>query len=76
MTVKDVVKAVCQKRECTLAELAESMEQNPSTFRATLNRNEGMGMTVAKFLDWMARMDMEVLVNDLNDDEEYVLDDD
>lgn len=74
MTVKELVKVICEKRGLSTPQLAEGAEINPNTLRTTLNRNYGMGMTVEKFLDWMERMDLQVVIEDIEDGEEYILD--
>lgn len=74
MTVKDFIHLVCTQKEITLSQLATRMGVNEKTLHTTISRNDGMGMTVGKLAEWAEKLNMELSLYDMNNEEEYVID--
>ena len=71
MTVKDGVKTMLSKRGWSQRKLGYSGQ---GTIGKTLQRNEGMGMTVGTLIKWAETMDFQVILQ--SEDEEIILDGD
>lgn len=74
MTVKDFIHSVCLQKEISLTRLAAKLKINDKTFYTLLSRNNGMGITVSKLIEWLDEMDMQLVIEGINEDEEYILD--
>lgn len=73
MTVKDGVKTMLSKRGWSQRKLAEELGYSgQGTIGKTLQRNEGMGMTVGTLIKWAETMDFQVILQ--SEDEEIILD--
>ena len=74
MTIKDFINSICLQKEISLAGLAMKLNVNKKTLYSLLSRNDGMSITVAKLVEWLDELDMQLTIEGLNEDEEYILD--
>lgn len=76
MTVKDLIEIYCNSRNLTQTALAEQLEVSKQTLHTTLNRGKGMNMRLSTFVKWLDKMDYQMVIEPINDGEEWILDGD
>lgn len=76
MTVKNVIKHAARKEHISQRDFAEKLGISQGALSTTLKRDDGMGMGVRKFCQWLEALDYELIVRKPfdPDDEEFVVD--
>lgn len=74
MTVKDFINSICLQKEIPLTRLAAKLDINDKTLYSLLSRNNGMGITLERFMEWLDKLDLQLVIEGVNEDEEYILD--
>lgn len=74
MTVKDLIDLYCQEQGLTQTALAQQLGITKQTLHTTLSRDNGMNMRLSTFVNWLDKMDCQIVVQRMYDGEEMVLD--
>lgn len=74
MDVKDFVEMVMEEDEISLRKIAEKANFHEKTFYSFLNRNNGMGISVNKFIQLTEKLGYQVILSNGETGDEYVFD--
>lgn len=75
MTVKEIIKAICEEKGISTYDLAEHLNIAQSSVVHTINRNDGMSMKVENLVRWLGELDYQITIQPMFEDgEELVLD--
>lgn len=75
MTVKEIIKVICEKNGISTYDLAERLEITQSSVVHTISRNDGMNMKVENLIRWLGELDYQIIVQPMfMDGEDLVLD--
>lgn len=74
MDVKDFIDMITCEEEITKSEIAERAGINEKTLYSMLSRENGMGMTVSKFVELAESLGYQVLLSNGETGDEYLFD--
>ena len=74
MTPRDLIILGQERRGLSQAALAEKLGISKGGLSSALCRDEGVHMTIEKLVKWLDALDFQIVVQDINGDEEFVLD--
>lgn len=75
MTVKEIIKVICEKKGISTYDLAERLNIAQSSVAHTISRKDGMNMKVENFVKWVGELDYQIAIQPMfEDDEGLILD--
>lgn len=74
MDVKDFIDMITCEEEITKSEIAERAGINEKTLYSMLSRENGMGMTVSKFVELAESLGYQVILSNGETGDEYLFD--
>ena len=74
MDVKDFIDMIACEEEITKSEIAERAGINEKTLYSMLSRENGMGMTVSKFVELAESLGYQVVLSNGETGDEYLFD--
>lgn len=73
MTVKEIVKAICEEKGISTRDLAEHLNIAQSSVVHTISRNDGMSMKVENLVKWLGELDYQIIVQPMFEDSENLI---
>lgn len=75
MTVKEIIKVICEKKGISTYDLAEHLNIAQSSVVHTVSRNDGMSMKVENLVRWLGELDYQITIQPMFEDgEDLILD--
>ena len=73
MTIKEIIKAICEKKGISTRDLAEHLNIAQSSVVHTISRNDGMNMKVENLVRWLGELDYQIIVQPMFEDSENLI---
>lgn len=74
MTVKDLIDMICDEEECSQASIAKRIGVSRQNLARSLERNNGMNMSIETFVRWADRLGFQIVLYSERTEDEYVFD--
>ena len=74
MTPRDIIVLTQERNGLSQAQVAEKLGITKGGLSSALSRDDGIHMSIDKLVKWLDALDWQIVVQDMNGDDEFVLD--